>query len=286
MEVTWLAVKRILGRSIIFHRIFLFLTGDLAASLFLSQACYWSDIKEDEGGWFYKSAKDWEQETGLSWYLQKKSRTILLNLGVLDEEENKIEHQIYFRVNYEVLLEKVGTIKIPESKGFESGDQKGSDSPIKGIRIRSLSESTTESTTEIAEGLSEEGKSSPSKEREDPQGAYRAAKSRYRTLCRGKLGNLGEKHGEVWASLISQYGEKKVLGAFEIWASELHEPKRLGYPIAVFLKNADEFLDAYEIHSSPMPEEEEKDEDRMLTGKDIIREREERERELERKRRG
>jgi hypothetical protein len=120
---------------------------------------------------------------------------------------------------------------------------------------------------------------SPSKERENPQASYRAAKSIYRRHCKGNLGNLGEKQGEAWVSLLRQYGEKKVLGALEIWARELREPKKWDYPIALFLKDPDEFIEAYEFELAPAPEEEEKDEDRMLTAKDVIREREERERE-------
>lgn len=122
-----------------------------------------------------------------------------------------------------------------------------------------------------------EEESLPSKEREDPAAAYRIAKSIFRKYCRGALGNLGEKQREEWSSFIHTYGEVKGLGAFTVWARELGlEAKKFKYPIALFLKDPAEFIEAYEIESSPMPAEEEKEEDRMLTAKDIIRERERR----------
>src|SRR5208337_5048752 len=110
---------------------------------------------------------------------------------------------------------------------------------------------------------------SPSKERENPQASYRAAKSIYRRYCKGNLGNLGEKQGEAWSSLLRQYGEKKVLGAVEIWARELREPKKWDYPIALFLKDPDEFIEAYELDLAPAPTEEPEG-DGMLTAKDVI----------------
>lgn len=158
------------------------------------------------------------------------------------------------------------------SKGSEN-TEKGSQSATRTVRNHqepSVSQPSVE-TVETEEG-------SPSKERENPQASYRAAKSIYRRYCKGNLGNLGEKQGEAWSSLLGQYGEKKVLGALEIWARELREPKKWDYPIALFLKDPDEFIEAYELAEAPAPEEE-PESDGMLTAKDVIREREERERE-------
>jgi 5-methylcytosine-specific restriction endonuclease McrA len=158
---------------------------------------------------------------------------------------------------------------VPEQtrSGATGGTQSGSDPLRTPYKTREVSKEVTLETEE----------DSPSKEREDPAAAYRIAKSIFRKYCRGALGNLGEKQREEWSSFIHTYGEVKGLGAFTVWARELGlEAKKFKYPIALFLKDPAEFIEAYEIESSPMPAEEEKEEDRMLTAKDIIRERERR----------
>lgn len=164
-------------------------------------------------------------------------------------------------------------------RGAKGGDlhSKGGDLPEKGVQSapRTITNHQEPSSLQPSRS-SEEEETPPSKEREDPQGAYRSAKARYRSICKKNLGNLGERHGEAWASLIGQYGEKVVIAALEIWAREIRDPKRLDYPIAVFLKNADEYIEAYGIENDPQNEKSEDGEDRMLTAKDIMRERERR----------
>lgn len=118
----------------------------------------------------------------------------------------------------------------------------------------------------------------------DPQESYKTAQKVYRRNAKGKLGSLGESQMETWAALISNYGEKAVLGALGLWAHELGSfSKKLDYPIGVFLKKAKDHLEAYEIQCAP-PTDEQEDDDRMLTGKDILREREEREKALKEER--
>ena len=87
--------------------------------------------------------------------------------------------------------------------------------------------------------------STPPIRNEDPVASYRMAKRLYRRFCKGNLGNPGERQQESWASLIGQYGEDMVLKAMEVWAVELGAGgKKIQYPIALFLKNADEYLEA------------------------------------------
>lgn len=47
--------------------------GDIHTALFVSQCVYWSDKTRDEQGWFYKSADQWENELGLSYYQINRS---------------------------------------------------------------------------------------------------------------------------------------------------------------------------------------------------------------------
>jgi hypothetical protein len=60
------------------------LVDDTTGAVLLSQLIYWSrrgrDMVEREG-WVYKTAREWEMETGLTWKMQRRARRILLDLG-------------------------------------------------------------------------------------------------------------------------------------------------------------------------------------------------------------
>ncbi|PPK41460.1 hypothetical protein B0G57_1292 [Trinickia symbiotica] len=96
--------------------------GDVEATIFLCQACYWqSQIGVDE--WFYKlrdaernadgrmqaprdaSRQSWEWETGLSRTRQESARRRLKLLGLLEESLQGIPAKLYYRVNLDRLTE-------------------------------------------------------------------------------------------------------------------------------------------------------------------------------------
>jgi len=61
-------IKEISGQAnvIVIPRIFIRMTGDIKAALFLSQCVYWSDKTNRADGYFYKTASEWEEEIGLT----------------------------------------------------------------------------------------------------------------------------------------------------------------------------------------------------------------------------
>lgn len=63
-------------------------TGTLEAALLLSQILYWSDKKE--GGWFYKTHKEWEEELALSKYEARKATKLLIDKGILETRVKKV----------------------------------------------------------------------------------------------------------------------------------------------------------------------------------------------------
>lgn len=98
-------VGSLLGSPVAFHSIFAKIAGGATHGLFLSQAYYWSSIKSDSDGWFYKSGADWEEETGLSRRERDGARAALGpdGLKVLEERRDYSEHRVYFRVDMEAL---------------------------------------------------------------------------------------------------------------------------------------------------------------------------------------
>jgi hypothetical protein len=91
----------LLDRPIAFHRVFETVTGSINAALMLSQAIYWSNRTKDPDGWFYKSAKEWQDETGLTRHMQDAARTLLKD--VLETNLAGMPATVHFRVSAENL---------------------------------------------------------------------------------------------------------------------------------------------------------------------------------------
>jgi len=108
-------VFEMLGRPIAFHRIFVTLTGSVTAALMLSQAVYWSKTGRKKGpwdGWFWKSADEWQEETGLSRREQETARKKLQQLGFWQEDLRKANGTptLHFRVDASKLADSVNSI--------------------------------------------------------------------------------------------------------------------------------------------------------------------------------
>ena len=64
------------------------ITGDIKATLFISQLIYWTKVGvnvEHHDGWIFKSREQWTAETGLSRYEQESARLKLIQQGLIEE---------------------------------------------------------------------------------------------------------------------------------------------------------------------------------------------------------
>ena len=82
-------IFRMFDRPIAFQRSFVTLTGSITAALMLSQAVYWSSRASNPAGWFYKSADEWEQETGMTRHEQEGARKRLRQFPWWQEDLRK-----------------------------------------------------------------------------------------------------------------------------------------------------------------------------------------------------
>ena len=80
------------------------ITSSTAATLFLSQLIYWCD-KTKDNGWIWKNSMQIAEETGLTYNEQRSARKRLVELGLIQEREQKTKHRIDFKVNQEKLDE-------------------------------------------------------------------------------------------------------------------------------------------------------------------------------------
>lgn len=95
-------VIRGFGRAVAYYPSLTKHLGGVSATVLFCQLTYWMDkITSDLG--VHKTAEEIETETGLSYEEQLTARKKLKNLGVLVETNKRLEHRIYYKVNFEQL---------------------------------------------------------------------------------------------------------------------------------------------------------------------------------------
>jgi hypothetical protein len=102
-------ILELLKRPIAFHPIFAKVTQSVNAGLFLSQLLYWTDKGRIEGGWIYKTAAEWREETCLTQDEQRTARKKLKSLDLLQEHRNGLDPTLHFRINFMKLSELISS---------------------------------------------------------------------------------------------------------------------------------------------------------------------------------
>ena len=90
------------GRAIAYYPRLSKFFGSVNASIFFSQLHYWQSRTGDELGVF-KTAEEWTEETGLSYREQATARKILADMGVLIEENKRLQHRIYYKLDLDAV---------------------------------------------------------------------------------------------------------------------------------------------------------------------------------------
>ncbi len=114
------ALWPLLGRHIAFHRRLVDVTGCVKAALLLSQVIYWTRHGRDvprSGGWFTKTAQQWQWETGLTEREQGRVRTILRGRALIAEQRKGLPARLHFRLQADrlaqALLQETGAPCLP-----------------------------------------------------------------------------------------------------------------------------------------------------------------------------
>src|SRR4051794_35608626 len=90
--------------------------------MFLCCFDYWSDKGSNPDGWIYKTAAEIEYETTLSYKEQRTARSVLAQHGLIEENYNRLNHRMDFRVSREALdvfMKKMETVDSKEVPVFE-----------------------------------------------------------------------------------------------------------------------------------------------------------------------
>lgn len=99
----------LLDRPIAYNPGFKKLTRSTVAAIFVSQGWYWTKRHKEDDGWFYKTGKEWEEETGLTRSEQETARRICCSeLGIMEEQLRGVPATMYYRVKRERVYELLG----------------------------------------------------------------------------------------------------------------------------------------------------------------------------------
>lgn len=154
-------IMRSIGRPIAYHPALARHVGGVNAAIFLCQLIYWDEKAESEELGVYKTADEWETETGLSYREQAGARKKLRDLGLLTETNQRLQHRIYYKLDraaFDALIRSVsrreGEIRETTKAQFPNdesaiGEQPKAQSGNNPKRSSLIStEITTETTTE------------------------------------------------------------------------------------------------------------------------------------------
>lgn len=139
-----------LQRPVAYHKAFAKIAGKACAAVMLAQAWYWMPRSTKLEGWFYKSRKEWTEETGLTRTEQETARRRLVKLGILQEELRGMPATMHFRIDktrvISLLAENLPTERRKTCKqvGGKPANQSAEKPPT-------ITESTTESNQENKE---------------------------------------------------------------------------------------------------------------------------------------
>jgi hypothetical protein len=123
------------------------LMGSLEGGVFLSQVVFWSDKGGGEPGWFYKSFEEWEEQLFLSKYKVKKFTARLEELGILETKVKKAggAPTTHYRLDWRKFTDWISKFLTMEKQVF----------------TYSITETTTETTKDIATSASENVEDEP-----------------------------------------------------------------------------------------------------------------------------
>lgn len=116
-------LMRTIGRPIAYHPALARMVGGVNAAIFLSQLIYWDERMEDAELGVYKTAEQWEAETGLSVREQTTARRQLRDRGLITETHKRIEHKLYFKLDrdaFDRLIAGAGEAENPERQNVDS----------------------------------------------------------------------------------------------------------------------------------------------------------------------
>lgn len=115
-------IMRSIGRPIAYRPALARHVGGVNAAIFLCQLIYWDERADSGDLGVYKTAEEWELETGLSYREQAGARKKLRELGLLTETSQRLQHRIYYKLEHAAFDALMSSISDARDETRESPD--------------------------------------------------------------------------------------------------------------------------------------------------------------------
>ena len=156
----------VFDRPIAFQRPLVDVVGSVNGALILSQAIYWQKRCKAGDGWWWKTDKEWQEETGMS--LKSVRSAIQKCSNVLRKELRGCPAKNHYRVDEEAIIQAIGW-----HKQFDQNGQASLPEMIKPDSLKGKSSYSTETTSEST--LVANSGDIPPKDESGPTGRSRSA---------------------------------------------------------------------------------------------------------------
>ena len=80
------------------------IAGSIGAAIMLSQAIYWQERVPRDDGWWWKTAKEWEEETALNLSEERTARAKLRGTSFWGEKRKGIPARMWFKLDFDELV--------------------------------------------------------------------------------------------------------------------------------------------------------------------------------------
>lgn len=180
--------KLLKDKPIAYHPVLARIAGKATGGILLGQLTYWHGVMDAKygktwDGWFYKSAEELEEETGLTRWELETARKRLVQLGLIEFKNAGRPRKSYYKVSLDAIEQALSTDERPISESrrktnanlkrrtletnphpsaLETNEQPvGNEQTISVGNQRAVQENTTESTQESTRATEEKSEKPP-----------------------------------------------------------------------------------------------------------------------------
>lgn len=218
-----------IGKPVAFYPGLVKALGSMKQAVFICQMAYWKDKGIDPDGWIYKTAEEIEEETSLTYKEQITVRAALVEKKALQERYARTEHQMYFRVDWDVVNsiwdEHLTNGHMPKSKVASAQRSTGILPTV--ISLNSNAENTQKNTHRAGSGLSEK----ELKQANDKVTAILENEKKVKYQNRDKLPEPYLRFADLYHELTGQEPTKRIIQewmlTFEEWKQEGLQPEHI-----------------------------------------------------------
>ena len=218
-------ISELLNKPIGYHAVLAKALKSVPAAVMLSQGLFWQRVASGKNqDWWWVTAEEWYNQTGLTDESQATARKVLRDSGVWHEKRQGLPAKLYYRIDLDGLSDFVKTFVDGVVSSFRESrkqDPGGNGDRLPGIPVSGSGESREQDTgndgdkksnTEIKEEIKEEIKSNPDADAAGATSHQKAGKASVKDTAKNdglKAGAAATPWTKQVATIFDEVNERK-----------------------------------------------------------------------------